>query len=145
MLDFIGKKWAKNKDKLRERLANTPQIGYDSYLKLLSIALDEIVNDEKVEDWRGRKPLQTKDIVEINFGDYQGTQILVFHKNTYQPDASETYYTVVEYGSCSGCDTLLAISEYEEGLPSEGQINDYMTLCLHMLQRIHQFDDGGDE
>lgn len=43
------------------------------------------------------------------------------------------------YGSCTACDTLLSINEYEEDIPSEQQVEDYMILCLHLLQSFHYF------
>ena len=45
------------------------------------------------------------------------------------------------YGSCSGCDTLLGINEYEDGLPNEEQVKDYMTLCLHLIQKLKPLTD----
>lgn len=40
------------------------------------------------------------------------------------------------YGSCSGCDTLLSISQYDWGLPTDEKVEEYMTLCLHLVQRM---------
>jgi hypothetical protein len=40
----------------------------------------------------------------------------------------------VGYGSCSGCDTLQGISDYSHAAPNEKQIDDYMTLALHIVQ-----------
>ena len=142
MVDWIIKKWEQNKSKLRERLARTPQEEYDQYLKLLKIVLDEIVNNEKPDKDYGfcYKTISTKDIQQIDYGDYQGTLIFVFHQNTYKPDKNETFYTVVDYGSCSVCDTLMGISDYDCGSPTEKQLNDYMTLCLHLVQNIKCFE-----
>ena len=39
------------------------------------------------------------------------------------------------YGSCSGCDTLMGINHYGEGLPSKEQMEKYMTLCLHLVEK----------
>lgn len=47
--------------------------------------------------------------------------------------------TCVSYGSCSGCDTLLAISEYrsvEDEAPNEDDIDEYMDLCRHMVMHM---------
>lgn len=35
----------------------------------------------------------------------------------------------------------MGISEYDDGLPSESQVNDYMDLCLHLLQKCHYMID----
>ena len=72
----------------------------------------------------------------IDDGDYQGTQIFVIHLDKYQPDESDYVVTNTYYGSCSGCDTLQAISEYDyDEKPDENQIKDYMELALHLLQK----------
>ncbi len=34
-----------------------------------------------------------------------------------------------------------AIILFADGLPSESQVNDYMDLCLHLLQRCHYMID----
>ena len=81
----------------------------------------------------------TENILVID--DYQGTQVFILHREQYQPSVEDYVYTNTYYGSCSGCDTLLSINEYEDGLPSESQINDYMDLCLHLLQRCHYMID----
>lgn len=82
-----------------------------------------------------------KNILEIDDGDYQGTEIFILHKNVYQPYIEDYVYTSTYYGSCSGCDTLMGISEYDDGLPSESQVKDYMDLCLHLLQKCHYMID----
>ena len=141
MLDFIGEKWAKNKDKLKARLANTPQEEYDEYVTLLKIAIEEVLNDEE-------KKFDTADIETKRFGYYQGDYLFVFHEeDDFYPELWEYYYTTVAYGSCSCCDTLQHITDIDGdywGLPNEKQLNGYMTLCLHMLQRIKKFDDSED-
>ena len=55
------------------------------------------------------------------------TQIFLLHIATYQPSVSDYVYTNTYYGSCSGCDTLLAISHYNDGYPNDKQVEDYMT------------------
>jgi hypothetical protein len=47
------------------------------------------------------------------------------------------------YGSCSGCDTLQSINSYSEDLPNQSQLDGYMTLCLHLVQRMKRL--SGDE
>lgn len=80
--------------------------------------------------------INANEISVINDGNYQGTLIFMMHKETYQPDPEEYYWTHNFYGSCSGCDALLNISEYDEGLPNEKQVRGYMNLCLHIIQRL---------
>lgn len=122
--------WEKNKDKLKKYLRTTPQGNYSSYEALVKLIFKIVINpDERIYD-----QYDTKNIVSIDDGDYQGTLIFILHRDTYQPDLSDYVFTSVDYGSCSGCDTLLSISGYEDGLPSDEQVEDYMTLCLHLLE-----------
>jgi len=74
-------------------------------------------------------------IHEINDGDYQGTLLYVIPEQGYQP---RTYfYVMVDYGSCSGCDTLQRICDYSFGeKPILQQVDDYMTLALHIVQSL---------
>jgi hypothetical protein len=71
-------------------------------------------------------------IHEINDGDYQGTLVFVIAAGGYQP--SEYWYVKVDYGSCSGCDTLEGIRDYTGEPPTKEQIDAYMTLALHIVQ-----------
>ena len=127
--------WEKNKDKLEEYFRKTRQEKYNVYRNLVELLFDIVINPEV------NNKFDTKNILEIDDGDYQGTEIFILHKNVYQPDIEDYVYTNTYYGSCSGCDTLLSINEYEDGLPSESQVNDYMDLCLHLLQRCHYMID----
>jgi hypothetical protein len=79
-------------------------------------------------------------IVEIDHGSYQGTLVYVIGVKGYQP--SDYWYVKVGYGSCSGCDTLEAIKGYRDEKPTEEQAKDYLTLALHIVQRIKK---AGDE
>lgn len=135
--------WEKNKDKLEEYFRTTKQDEYDEYRTLVGLLFDIAVNPE-FGDWDNNK-FDTKNILEIDDGDYQGTEIFILHKNVYQPDIEDYVYTSIYYGSCSGCDTLMGISEYDDGLPSESQVNDYMDLCLHLLQKCHYMTDDEEE
>ena len=140
MIQYFVDKWYKNKIKLEEYFGtHVPSDNYDSYELILKKIIKYVLNDSE----RGYGTTFNKDeIVNINYGDYQGTQILTFAKNTCQPDEDETFYTVIRYGSCSGCDTLLGILEYDWGkLPCEEQVKDLMTLALHMIQKIKCFGD----
>ena len=138
MIKYFINKWDKNKNKLEEYIRTHKQEEYaNSYEDLLKQVIEIVLN----EDNKVGRPFNT-DIQTIDFGDYQGTLILTFSTCAYQPSEDETFYTVVDYGSCSGCDTLLSISSYEEDkLPDEDQIKDYMTLCLHMIQKIKCFGE----
>lgn len=77
-------------------------------------------------------------ITSIDHGDYQGTILFVVAAKGYQPS---TFWAVaVSYGSCSGCDTLQAISDHipydHEGDTPESALDQYMTLALHVVQEF---------
>lgn len=78
-------------------------------------------------------------IHEINDGDYQGTLVYVIGAGGYQP--STYWYVKVGYGSCSGCDTLQSIRSYEDSPATSGQIDQYMTLALHIVQGLKLMGD----
>jgi len=77
-------------------------------------------------------------IHQIDDGDYQGTLLFVIAATGYQP--SNYWYVKVDYGSCSGCDTLMAIHDYGDDPPTDKQVSDYMTLALHVVQGLRKMD-----
>lgn len=82
----------------------------------------------------------------IDDGHYQGTQLFVIAHETYQPEEQDYVVTSVSYGSCSGCDTLERIFSYDYGeLPDDKQVEDLMTLALHLVQRAkYIFEKDGE-
>ena len=129
--DFVMA-WNKNKKKLEEYFRTHKQGEYCDYEDLVKLLFDIIINPERSN---GLRAYDTDNILVIDDGDWQGTQIFVLHENRYQPNVEEYVYTNTYYGSCSGCDTLQAISGYSESLPTEQQVKDYMTLCMHLMQK----------
>ena len=90
-------------------------------------------------DGYGYGHMDAERIHQIDDGDYQGTLVYVIAAEGYQP--SDYWYVKVGYGSCSGCDTLEAIRFYEDGKPSEGQVKQYMTLALHVVQGLKKMGE----
>lgn len=134
--------WEKNKGKLEEYFRTTEQGEYHGYDDLVKLLFDIVINPS-IEDnyyW-----FDTKNILVIDDGDYQGTQVFVLHRDKYQPNVEDYVYTNAYYGSCSYCDTLQGIHGYESGLPDEQQVEDYMSLCLHLLQRCNFMIDIEEE
>lgn len=132
--EFI-EKWNQYKGHLEKYFVTTNQAEYDTYEKIVKKIVQLIIN-KKLED-----KYDLNNYTIIDDGDYQGTQIFIFHKNIYEPDISEYIYTSNYYGSCSGCDTLLRINEYQSGLPSAQQVKDYMTLSLHIIQNFRKMEE----
>lgn len=80
-------------------------------------------------------------IHEIDDGEYQGTLIYVIGATGYQPS---TYWAVsIGYGSCSGCDTLQAITNYSD-THSDEDLNELMQLALNVVQGLRQIAGYGD-
>ena len=138
--------WEKNKDNLRDYLKTHPQEGYGEYKDLVKLLFDHVINPEREKPsyWHYNSAYNTDNILVIDDGDYQGTLIFILHENAYQPGVAEYVYTHVYYGSCSGCDTLLGISSYSSDLPTDEQVEDYMELCLHLLQHCKRMVDEED-
>ena len=134
--------WEKNKWKLKDYFLNTNQEEYDSYEAIIE-KIFEIVINPYIDNELFGTPFVVGDIQTIDDGDYQGTQIFILHKDTYQPSIEDYVYVGNYYGSCSGCDTLLSISGYDDGLPTLLQVRDYMTLALHLIQKFKFFVETG--
>lgn len=138
MIKKVMDQWAKNKDKLREALAKDKELNMCDYDYLVEKVVHVILNESKDHEdlfddgiiWN------INGITTINDGDYQGTLLFIIPRATYQPCESEYLITYVNYGSCSVCDTLQGIQDYSNELPTEKQLDDYTTLCLHLCENM---------
>lgn len=92
------------------------------------MCIEHIINPDREARYN------TQCITTIDNGDYQGTQLFVMPMNTYQPCEYEYIMTYANYGSCSGCDTLLSI-QYDS-VDEDTKVNDYMTLCKDLVCNI---------
>lgn len=128
-------KWEENKSKLENYIKTNPMGKYDEYKELAKLVVSTIIDDNFA--------INDDEITVLDHGDYQGTQIIIFHKDTYQPGTYDYIYTSVDYGSCSGCDTLLRVNRYEfENLPDDEQVKDFMSLFMHLFQNFHTMKDN---
>ena len=136
MIKYCIEKWDKNKDILRSALGNNKLLNhvlnknddpleYLEYKDLVKLTVMFILNDEN--EWDVNK------ITEIDDGDYQGTLLYLIPEDTYQPDSSEYLMTFVEYGSCSGCDTLQGIQCFLGVRSRDKSIDDLMNLCKDLI------------
>lgn len=136
--EFINS-WEKNKAALEEYIRTHEQNEYAEYSLLVELLFKMVINPER-EDFH---KYNIDDMLIIDHGDYSGAMIFVLHENDYSPYVKQYVYTNTYYGSCSGCDTLMGIYDTVNGqLPSEEQVKDYMTLCLHLLQSCSFMYDG---
>ena len=125
MIKEFVKRFEENKEWIREQFKNHPA----AYKDVIAIVIKALEVDTCV----GFSPDPGR-VEEIDHGDYQGTLLYIIAEKGYQPSAY--YYVFVDYGSCSGCDTLQAISEYSDDPPREDQKDEYMQLALHIVQGL---------
>lgn len=132
----IIRRWEANKEHLRSYIKTLRYGDCDEYEKLVRILITECLNYG--DDISGTT-FNADELVRIDHGDYQGTEIYLFHEDCYQPGAEEYYIFDNSYGSCSLCDTLKSIFEwtYEDEDPITNEEADgLMILMLHMVQRM---------
>lgn len=153
MVKEFVKAWEKNKGALEEYFRTHKQGEYDEYVTLVKLLFDIVINPVITDpamwsqfNFHNTSKFDTENIVVLDDGDYQGTRVFILHRDCYQPSVENYIYTNTYYGSCSGCDTLQGIHCYDyDDLPSDEQVEDYMTLCLHLLQRCSFMVDGEEE
>ncbi len=140
MMQIMLEKWDKNCEKLKEKLASGTNFNECSYGTLVKVAFDTIFNEEGA-DYMNR--LDVENMTTIDNGDYQGTLLFLIPFSGYQPSEYEYLMTYVNYGSCSGCDTLQAIQEWGDEKLTESQIADFMTLCKDLISNaIKPYNNG---
>lgn len=127
MIDAFVAAWDAHQGTVRDRFALTHP---ENYLAVVRAVVQMLADASTEYD----KP-DPERIHEIDDGDYQGMLVYVIGASGYQP---YTYwYVTVAYGSCSGCDTLQEIRNYDSDPPTPQQVSDYMTLALHIVQGLH--------
>lgn len=140
MIQDFNYDWELGKDELKEYIKHHKLEEYaDDYKSLVKTLFKYVINAERTNDY---ERYDINDMKVIDDGEYQGTQIFILHKDTYQPTIDDYVYTSNGYGSCSGCDTLLNITNYElDELPDDNQVADLMTLFLHLLQNCEKMKE----
>ena len=134
MIKFCKDQWDANRERLEEALRDDTQLNKCDYKYLLSLVVTHILNPGLVSFEQG---WSAKNITVIDDGDYQGTLMFLIPKDCYQPDESEYLLTFVNYGSCSGCDTLMGIQGWDDSKPTtEQQLKDYMALCKDLVMNM---------
>lgn len=134
MIEEFVKKWDENKEDLRENFFLSHP---ESYKDILERLISEVINPNQEDGLPSNSEIEV-----LTFGDWEGVEVFVVPETTSYP--STFWATKVYYGSCSMCDTLQGIVEDsydDEGYslpPNEKQVDGYMTLALHMLQRMKE-------
>ena len=137
MIQEIIKKWEENKYKLEEYFSTTKQEEFASYETIIQKIFELVINSDEESYER----FNINKMTVIDDGYYQGTQIFIIPKDTYQPNIDDYLITHTYYGSCSGCDVLEGIRNYSSGLPTEQQVKEYMILALHLVQKMKRITD----
>ena len=139
MIKDFAEAWAKYKGDLQERIAESETHTSWNYDDLLKMLFETVVNPYL--DEQGRDTFNMDHVTTVDDGSYSGTLLFVLYRGVFSPYISDYIYTSVYYGSCSVCDTLQAIQadydEWEDKAPNERQVQDYMKLCLHLLQNCY--------
>lgn len=148
MIQEIIQKWETNKSKLEQKFkTHKAHLGL-SYETIVKYIFENVINDSD-DDYDN---YDVSKMTVIDDGNYQGTQIFIIPKDTYQPSVGDYLLTHTYYGSCSGCDTLEAILsdytwddeiEYDDQIFNEKQVSELMTLSLHLVQKMKVL--GSDE
>ncbi len=134
MIEEFIKKWGENKEDLRENFFLSHP---ESYKDILERLISEVINPNQENGLPSNSEIEVK-----TFGDWEGIEVFIIPEIMNYP--STFWVTKVYYGSCSLCDTLQGIfddSYDEEGNtlpPNKEQVDGYMTLALHMLQRMKE-------
>ena len=124
----IVQAWEENKGKMRTWFSSNIMQHYDEYIKIV----EKLFSREIMPSLY----LDTDRITEIDDGEYGGTKIFIIPRDTYQPTIEDYIYTCAYYGTCSACDTLESIIEYDyDKYPTDKQVDELMTLCLHLVQK----------
>jgi hypothetical protein len=133
IMDFV-KAFDTQRDALHAKYTQTPP---QSYLEIVTDLVTIIHQGLPDSVYYGPDPTR---ITSIDHGEFQGTLVFVIGAEGYQP--STYWYTMVDYGSCNGCDTLQGIEIDHDDTPEgvSGRATDYVTLALHMLQRMKQME-----
>jgi hypothetical protein len=137
MIKEFVKQWDARKHLLEEWLKENQPSDYDDiYKKLFELVITEPL-DKYADCWGWDR------FTVIDDGHYQGNRIFILCNDRYQPDLTDYIFTEVDYGSCSGCDTfehIRYLAGWDSKKNTEEQVDQYMTLALHMVQETKTFN-----
>jgi len=135
----MNKKIIKRFDAKRDILLQVFKSKHPKDYKEIVVELVKAITSDDDYDEDGLNP-DPERITVVDHGDYQGSLLFIIAAKGYQP--SNYWATECNYGSCSGCDTLQSICNYDDCQPSDEQANDYLTLSLHLAQKMTKlFED----
>jgi len=141
MIRIMKELWARNSKELKRIIGEMEEDDIDDleYKDLVKLTFQVIFNNKDARYFY--YDVNIDKIHEIDDGDYQGTLLYIIPFQTYQPAENEYLMTFVNYGSCSGCDTLQAI-QYDGGTIEEKH-KDIYKLCLDLAcGTVRPYNDG---
>lgn len=122
MIQELVTKWEEKKHILESKYSKQFPENYTAIVKDIAEILD----------------LNPNEVHEICEGSYSGTLLYIIYKEYYI--RAGCYYVLIDYGSCSACDTLEAIRPYDSSLIDQTTINDLMILALHIVQGLKEME-----
>jgi hypothetical protein len=131
MTKEIVANWEANKEAIRAELSKAPSFYWEDIVSIVW----KYVRPGLYPDGITEVPL----VAALRDGEHSGTLAAILLSKPY---TTQFYYVALEYGSCSGCDTL------EEALhvnDREKRLDALMTLALHIVQRIRKLPSWGEE
>ena len=123
--DIINQ-WFKYQNCLKDYMQNTNMKEYREWNDFIKMVIKYALPSYYLIDYK-------------EVGSYQGDIYFKIKDND-----NNIYSGEMSYGSCSFCDSLLAIFSYDDGLPSNKQVESAMFLALEMIESI-KIEKKGDE
>ena len=132
MIDKFVKAWEKGKSDLRKQYEQEIPAGYHQIVEDVIRLIDKNTDSSIHPD--------PERITQIDEGNYKGTKVFVIGETGYQP--SQYWYVRTFYGSCSGCDTVMGLRRKNGSgePPTEEQVEGFMRLALHCVQKLREMD-----
>lgn len=148
MLKILKEKWNTNEPRLKTEIAklNKRTLMSWKYIDVVRIAFRYIYQDMEWTDHN----LNLSKITEIDNTNYSGTLLYLIPFDGIDPGEWEYLMTYVGHGSCSGCDTLQQIQNYDwdydeinDEIIELEQQKDLLGLCRDIIvNTIKPYNDG---
>lgn len=114
----------------------------NEYIEIVKLVVKTLDDSAIKREWHEKVGyLDVNKITEVDYeGGYDGSSIYIIGSK----GNNGYWYTSVDYGTCSLCDTLLSIRDLSsDDNVTDGQKEDYYTLGLHIVQKMRpMFEDG---
>jgi len=102
---------------------NTFNISYESILEITLSCMFNNLDHQPCSDF------QVND-----FGEFKGVKIFIIPEVNVFDYPGKLWVTKVDYGSCSGCDTLKQLDDVK----IDDQLNGYMLIALHLIENMKE-------